>query len=180
MEPLVDAAVVDQFFVRSNLRDTAPIHHHDFVGPPDGGKAVRDHDHGAVAHQRLERGLHQDLRFGVQVRRGFVQNQDGRILEERPRDGQPLPLTSAQLDAAFADHGGVAVVHPLDKLLGQRVAGGVANLFVLGLGPPVANVVGDGVVKQEGLLRDDADLRAERGELEIPHVLAVDADGARR
>ena len=178
VEPLIDAAVVDQFLVRSNLRDAAPIHHHDFVRPPDSGEPVRDHDHGAIAHQRLERLLHQNLRFRIQMRRGFVQNQDGRVLEQRPRDGQPLPLSSAQLDAALADHGVVAFVHPLDELFGQSVARGFANLFVLGFGPAVADVVRHRVIEQEGLLRDDADLRAQRGDLEIAHVLAVDPNGA--
>ena len=50
---------------------------------------------------------------------------------------------------------------------------------VLGLGLAVADVVGHGIVEQESILRHDADLGAQRGQLQIAHVLAVDADGAR-
>ena len=52
-----------------------------------------------LLHQVGQRPLHQHFGLGVQVRRGFVQDQDRRILEQRARDRQPLPLPAAELDA---------------------------------------------------------------------------------
>ncbi len=95
MQPLVDAAVADQLFVRSEFRDASLIEDHDLVGAPDCRQAVRDYDYGAIADQGLKRALHQDFRFAIQMRRSFVQNQDWGILEQSPRDGQPLPLPAA-------------------------------------------------------------------------------------
>ena len=73
--------------------------------------------------------LHQHLRFRVQMRRGFVQNQDRRVLQQRPRDRQPLPLAAAQFLPALADDGVVAFRHPQNEFLGQGVARGFVDLF---------------------------------------------------
>ena len=45
---------------------------------------------------------------------------------------------------------------------------------------PVRDVARDGLVEQHGLLRDDADLRAQRLQRDVADVDAVDADGAAR
>ena len=42
----------------------------------------------------------------------------------------------------------------------------------------VGHVVAHGVVKQDGLLGDHADLAPERGQGDVPDIVAVDADGA--
>ena len=42
----------------------------------------------------------------------------------------------------------------------------------------VGDVVADRVVEQDGLLRDDADLRAQRCERDVADVAAVDQDAA--
>ena len=83
-----------------------------------------------------QRALHQHFRFGIQVRSGFVQNQDGRVLQQRAGDGDALPLAAAQLHAALADHGVVSLRHALDEFVGQRVARGFANSSSLALGRP--------------------------------------------
>ena len=88
---------VDQFLVRADLADAPFFQHHDLVGAADGGEPVRDHDHGAVRHQIGQRPLHQHFGFGIEVRGGLVQNQDGRVLEQRAGDGDALPLAAAEL-----------------------------------------------------------------------------------
>ena len=81
---LIDAAAAHQLFVGAHLRDPALVQHHDLVRPADGGQPVRDHDHRAARDQVAQRALHQHLRFGVQVRGGLVQDQDGRVLRAAP------------------------------------------------------------------------------------------------
>ena len=77
VQPLVDAAVADQLLVRADLADVPLLEDDDLVGAADGGKAVGDHDHGAVLHEIGKRPLYQHFGFGVQMRRGFVQDQNG-------------------------------------------------------------------------------------------------------
>src|SRR3546814_6080578 len=42
------------------------------------------------------------LHFRIERRGRLVEHQDGRILEEHPSDGDPLPLAAGKLDAALA------------------------------------------------------------------------------
>ena len=61
-----------------------------------------------MLHQVGQRLLYQHFALRVEMAGGLVQNQDGRVLEQRARDGEALPLPAAKLDAAIADHGLVA------------------------------------------------------------------------
>ena len=48
----------------------------------------------APAQQRLERALDQVLGLRVEGRGWLVQNQDRGVLQQRPGDGDPLPLAA--------------------------------------------------------------------------------------
>ena len=50
-----------------------------------------------------QRVLHEQLRLGVERRRRLVENQDRRILQQRTRDREPLPLAAGQPLPSFAD-----------------------------------------------------------------------------
>jgi len=56
-----------------------------------GGQAVRDDEHGAPAHQRLDGRLHQALAARVQRGRRLVQHQDGRVLRAARVSARPPP-----------------------------------------------------------------------------------------
>ncbi len=94
-----------QFFVGADVGDGAILDHHDAVGAAHRGKPVRDHEHGAAAHQIVQRGLHQRFRLAVERGSGFVQNQDWRIFQHGARDGDALALAAGKPHAALADHG---------------------------------------------------------------------------
>jgi hypothetical protein len=49
----------------------------------------------ASDHEVGESFLHIHFGFGVQLGSGFIQNQDGRILEDGAGDGDALPLAAA-------------------------------------------------------------------------------------
>ena len=66
-------------------------------------KTVRDRNHGAPAHQPAERLADRLLGFAVERGGGFIEQQDRRVLQEGARDGDALPLSAGQLDAAVAD-----------------------------------------------------------------------------
>ena len=90
--------------MRAALADGAAIEHGDNVRAANGRKAVGDDENGAPGHQIVQRALHQHFRFGVELRRGFVENQDGRVFQQRARDGQALALAAGKALAAVADH----------------------------------------------------------------------------
>ena len=45
------------------------------------------------------------LGLGVEVRGGLVEKEEGRVLEERPREGEALPLAPRELVTLLADPG---------------------------------------------------------------------------
>ena len=89
--------------MRPALNDPPAVEHQDLIRPNDRGKPVRDHDAGAAEHQILQRLLNQPLGRRVDARGRFIQNQDRRILQQRPRNREPLFLADAQLHPALAD-----------------------------------------------------------------------------
>ena len=69
----------------------------------------------------VERVLDLRLRHAVERARGLVQDQDGRILQEDPRDGHALLLPAGQERAALADIGVEAVGHGHDVVINFRL-----------------------------------------------------------
>ena len=63
-------------------------------------------DNGRPAfHQVLKCLLNERFRFGIERRRRFIENQDGRILQQRSCDGNALAFAARKTLAAFADGG---------------------------------------------------------------------------
>ena len=56
-------------------------------------------------HQFLQRGLHQGFAFGIERRRGLVEQQQRRIAQDRAGDRDALALAARQRNAALADLG---------------------------------------------------------------------------
>ena len=78
---------------------------------------------------------------------------------------------------ALADQRIVAVGQAEDELVGPGGLGGGDEFFTPGIGPAVGDVLGDGAVKQERLLQDQADMLAIFLDGERADVGAVDEDG---
>src|SRR5580700_758678 len=90
----VQAAEREQLLMGAAFDDPARIQHDDAVGLLYGGKPVRDDEGGAVAHQLRERRLDVPLGLRVERRRRLIEDQDRRILEQRPGDGDALALAA--------------------------------------------------------------------------------------
>ena len=84
-----------QFLVRAAFHDPSAGDDDDLIRVPHGGEAARDDKRGASAHQRFQRILNQPFAFRIQGTGGFIQNQDGGILQDRSRDGDALTLAAA-------------------------------------------------------------------------------------
>ena len=80
----------------------------DLVRVADGGQAVRDGERRSSLHQLFERLLHEVFGLVVQRAGRFVEDQDRRIFQKHPRDGDALLLSAGEADAALADVGIVA------------------------------------------------------------------------
>src|SRR6185369_12017189 len=93
----VEAAGGEQLAVAAHFDDTAGVDDDDAVGALDRREAVRDDEAGAPLHQPVERLLDQALGLGVERRRRLVEDQDRRVLVDRPGDRQALALAAREL-----------------------------------------------------------------------------------
>ena len=60
------------------------------------GQAVRDDDRGAVADEGLQHLLDRLLALQVDLAGGLVEDEDGRVAEDRPGQGDALPLPAGE------------------------------------------------------------------------------------
>src|SRR4051794_40297794 len=89
--------------------DAALVEEDDPVGESDGGRPMGDHDRRTATHDLTQRVADLVLLGGVDGRGGVVEDQDTRVGEHRPSDGDPLALATRQREAALAGHRAVAV-----------------------------------------------------------------------
>src|SRR5579872_6856274 len=162
----------------TNIGDGAVLDHHDAIGTAHGGEPVRDHEHRAAAHQIMQRRLHQGFRLAVKRGSGFVKNKDWRIFQDSARDRNPLALAARKPDASFADHFIVTRGQRLDEIVSQSGTGCGFHLLQWNVGLAVGDVVAHGIVEQNGFLRDDSYLLAQRCESYVANIVTIDQKAA--
>ena len=69
--------------MRPLLYDVAFFHHKNHIGIFDGGQPVRNDKAGTALHQRFHRLLYQNLCTCIHRTGSFIQNQNGRICQQR-------------------------------------------------------------------------------------------------
>src|SRR5437870_4018944 len=93
----------------------------------------------------------------VQGRRGLIENQDGRLLQENACQGKALPLTAGKILAALIHDRLVPARHPQDFLVEVRQTGGSADVFGSNVAIAVGDVFRNRARKDERGLSDVAD-----------------------
>ena len=127
-----------------------------------------DGNGGTRLHESFQRILHQAFRLGIESGSGFIENQDGRILQNGTCNGDALSLSARQTAAAVADIGVVAVFRLHDEVVGIGNLGCLFDFrveffrrdllirifrFLVAKG----DVVAEGIVEEDGLLVDVTD-----------------------
>lgn len=156
------------------LHDAAFVHDPYLVGVLDGGQTVGDDDGGATLHELFQRLLHDMLRLGVEGRGGFVEDEYRWVLEQGARDADTLSLSAREHHAAVADKGVVALGQRADEGVGIGGAGGHLHRLVAVVVVAEGDVVGDGVVEKDAVLRHQAYLPSQRPDVELADGRAVD------
>ena len=101
-------ALFNQFRVFDHEDDVRTANRAEIMGDGDGRSSL---------HQRPQRSDDGFLGGGVQAGGRLVENQDRRIANDRPGNGDALALTAREGGAALADHGVVAVGHLFDEFM---------------------------------------------------------------
>ena len=176
----VEVGLVEQLVVRAACRDSPVLEHDDLVGHRDRRQPVADDERRARVHQPAQRALDLGLGGGVDARCRVVEDQDARVLEQRARDRDALALPAGQRQPALADERVVAVGQARDERVDACLARRLLDLVVARLGPRVGDVVAQRRGEQERVVGDQADLAAQRSEVDVAHVGAVDDERCRR
>ena len=173
----VRRAAHQQLGVRPAVDDPAVGEVDDLVGQPDGGLAVGDDDQGGVgavggaAQRAQDPGL--DLR--VDRRGGVVEDQQPRPADQRPGQGDPLPLAARERGAALPQLGVERVGQGGDEAVALGGAQGCPDVLVGDVGAE-GYVVADGVVEEERGLADHGHRAGQLAVRQVAQVGAVDLD----
>jgi hypothetical protein len=90
----VDSTTVEQLLVCPHLDNPAGIHNHYPISAADRRESMSNDDRRPPRHQVIESRLNQSLTLGIERARRLVKNQYWRILQQGPRNRQPLPLSA--------------------------------------------------------------------------------------
>src|SRR5574337_2159135 len=176
VQPTIDPTKRHEFRVRPLLDTASAVQHQDLVGPYDGGKPMRNHEGRPILHQPIQRLLDQSLRFRIQGRGRLVQDEDGRVLQYSPGDGDPLLLAAGQAYPTLADPGLVSIRERVDELLGIGDPGCLHDLAWSYVTLSVGDIVQDSIIEQDRLLGDDPHLLPQRRERHPRNIDPIDPD----
>ena len=104
----VDAVFFDQFSVGALLDKFALVENENLVDMLDGAQAVSDYQARAILDQLLEPFLDEHFRFGVDIARGFVKDENRRVMRQSAGEAEELLLSHAEDVASFARDGFVS------------------------------------------------------------------------
>src|ERR1700730_277429 len=124
VDHVIAPAAGNQLFVAAGLDDAAVLDHANLLRCDNGLRAVGDDESGGGGPQVVERPLHLAFGFGIERRGGLVEEEDRRVLEEGPRNGDAGALAARKLRPVLA-HGSIVAVCELgDEVVGVGGAGG--------------------------------------------------------
>ena len=125
-------------------------------------------------------GVHFLLILRVQKSGGLIQYHDGSVLQDRPGQCNPLPLSAGKPLASVTGHSIDPFVQSFQELSALGSFRRRQHLLVGGTGSSQPDVLQQAGVEQELLLRDEGDLLIQRGEGHLPQVLPPQRDASVR
>ena len=172
----VVARLLQQVGGGARLDQLSPIQHQHPIGPAEGAEAMGDDERGPPFHRPVERFENLLLGLGVDRGGGVIEQQDPRVEQHRPGDGQALALSAREIEAPFPQRRVVPLRELLDELVGTGDAGGPFDVFAGDVGTTEGDVRRNGVAEEKRFLKHNADLPTEGGDVELAEVVTVDED----
>ena len=165
--------------MRAAPYDAPLVEHDDLVGMEHRGNALGHDDLRFAAKLLGERMAQRGVGFVVERAEAVVEQERARIGGKRAGNGQALALAARDVRAALGDFGFKALVHVVHEVGLSDFRGG-AHAFGVRLVGGVVDVFLNRAAEQEGLLRNVAQLAAQRAQRQVANIDAVDGNGAFR
>ena len=142
-------------------------------------QSVGDGDRCAARRETFDGAPDLDLECRVDGRGRFVEDEQIRIRDPRADDRDQLPLSRRKVAAALTHAGSDPPGQRLDPVEQLEVGDCYANPIVTNTGPPVPDVVGNGAIEEETLLRNIRHTRPQRFEPNLIQGCVGDCDHTR-
>ena len=139
-----------------------------------------DDDNCLTLHQLFKGFLDQVFILRVTERRCLIQHDDRRVLDNSPRNSNPLALTAREMDAFGADHRVIPVGQFGDELVALRCFRRRNHLFLAGRRIAHTDIIQDALLEQENILEHKADMAHQVILRHIAHIYAADGNAAGR
>ena len=178
VEAGIETTPRQQLCVTAFLDDASVVEHHQPVGSPNRAEAVRDNESRAAGQQPLHRILDQPLALVIQTAGRLVEDENGRILEQRAGDRNALTLTTGQLPPPLSDHRVIALREPLDELVRVRSPRGGLDRLLGRRRSSVRDVFTNGPAEERRLLGHQADRAPKLRQAQVPYVDPVEQNPA--
>ena len=160
------------------LDNPAFVHHQDGIAFFHRGQAVGNHQHGTSPADRLKI-VHDDfLRLIIKGTGGLITNQDSRIQNQRPGNGDALALAAGQQAAPLAYEGIVAVRQLPDEAVRPCQPCRLYHLLMGGVGTCQPDIFLDCPPEKHAVLQHHAYLAAQPGRLHLCHIHTVQQDAS--
>ena len=176
-EPPVQPALGHQLRMGALLDDAAILHHQNLVGVLDGGQPVGDGEDRLSLGQGGQGLLDQVLILRIHAGGGLVQNHDGRILQNRPGDGDALALAAGEGGAPLPDHRVIPIWQGHDEVMAAGGPGSGHHLLMGGVGASEFDVVLHTVLEEIHILKNHGDIPQQALAGELTHIVAADGHG---
>ncbi len=122
---------------------------------------MRDEDRCLAAQEGAERPDHQLAGVGIEAGGGLVEDQEGRLADERAGDRDALALAAGEVRPSLAEQRVVPRREFGNEVVGVGQLGCGDNLIPGGVGDAVPDVVRDGATEEDGVLEHETDLAAQ-------------------
>jgi hypothetical protein len=144
--------------VPANLRHAAMFQGHDPVSICECGQAVRNKNGRSFSPTPLQGVNDGGFRFAINGAQGVIEDEDGRIPQYSPGDGNALTLSAGESDASLADEGIVTVIESDNRFVDRGDSGCFSNFGLACRNAGKADVVAQSFRIKKWLLHYDAEL----------------------
>jgi len=146
------------------------------VGEPDGAQPMRD-DQSCASRGRPLQGINDEtFRCRIETARRFIEDENGRIAQDRARDGDALFLSTGESAASFRHQSVIAIGQALDELICIGRYRGSDDFLLACASAAEGDIFTNGSAEEQRILEHEADLLAQGLHEIVPNIFAINID----
>src|SRR6185369_13461883 len=139
---------------------------------------MRNYQRCPAAHHTLGGFLNSSFGLRIYRARCFIENQNGRVSDQRSRQGDKLFLSGRELYRSTSYIRLIAFGQTLDKGVSLRFPRHCGDHLLIEIGPTCRDVVFDRAAEKKYVLQNETHVCTQRFEIPIAHVHAINQNSA--